>query len=419
MKMNRIVTTILATSLLISSFVVPVSADETSDKEAFVTRLYEQCLDREPEKAGFDYWMEALNNYTQSGASIAYNFVFSPEFQSKQFSNEDYIEHMYALVLGRESEAAGKAYWVDKMNNGYSRLDVFYGFVRSTEFDGLCKSYGIDTSSWKYGDNFTKRQFIDCFVQRMYVTCLIRNYDISGLCYWSDLIYSGNITGSEAAYQFFTSTEYLNSNKTDEEYVKDLYNAMMGRDYDEAGLTYWMNFLASGASRAQIFDGFANSNEFTAICNEYGVVKGVANHVTTPVVPIPQSTVTPTPVPTAVPTPAPAVTPTEFYCEKCNLYFETDYDLVGHFTTHPKPVSGYADVRHTLAQRGEYIEFTVSNVPVKWANYSTIVYADGSGEVVFSYCDEHYPHWSWLSNGIIERVYNVTYDDGSFSEVYP
>lgn len=69
--------------------------------------------------------------------------MYSTEFQNAQFSNEEYVEIMYRTLLGRESDAAGKADWVNRLNSGQSKDDILRGFVYSPEFANLCAEYGI------------------------------------------------------------------------------------------------------------------------------------------------------------------------------------------------------------------------------------------------------------------------------------
>ncbi|MCR5654253.1 MAG: DUF4214 domain-containing protein [Lachnospiraceae bacterium] len=115
----------------------------TDGVTAFVTRLYNVCLDRDPDDAGLADWTGKLWAHERSGRDVSFGFIFSKEFQNRGFSNEDYVEYLYKAFFGRASDAAGKADWVGRLNGGASREDVFNGFVGSTEFDNLCKKYGI------------------------------------------------------------------------------------------------------------------------------------------------------------------------------------------------------------------------------------------------------------------------------------
>jgi hypothetical protein len=48
---------------------------------------------------------------------------------------------------------------------------------------------------------------------------------------------------------------------TQEAFVKGLYHAVLGRDGEAAGLAFWLNDLAAGATREQVAAGFVNSAE--------------------------------------------------------------------------------------------------------------------------------------------------------------
>lgn len=45
--------------------------------EQFVTRLYQVCLNREPDDAGLNDWVNRLSSGQASGVEVSYGFVFS------------------------------------------------------------------------------------------------------------------------------------------------------------------------------------------------------------------------------------------------------------------------------------------------------------------------------------------------------
>ena len=57
----------------------------------------------------------------------------------------------------------------------------------------------------------------------------------------------------------------------DSAFVDSLYRSMMDREADEDGKNYWMDKLANGTSREEVFLGFAKSVEFNNLCKRYGV----------------------------------------------------------------------------------------------------------------------------------------------------
>ncbi|MGI6154063.1 MAG: DUF4214 domain-containing protein, partial [Christensenellaceae bacterium] len=111
--------------------------------QEFVKRLYSLCLGRQADAGGLNGWTEQLVNGTNTGTGVAYGFFFSPEMENKRLSNADYVEVLYKVLLGRNSDPAGKAEWVSQLAQGKTRLEIFNGFAYSPEFDGICKSYGI------------------------------------------------------------------------------------------------------------------------------------------------------------------------------------------------------------------------------------------------------------------------------------
>ena len=65
---------------------------------------------------------------------------------------------------------------------------------------------------------------------------------------------------------FIQSAEYTARNRTNGEYVEDLYNAILRRGADPAGFQAWVNNLNT-MSRQQVLQGFTNSVEFQTRVN--------------------------------------------------------------------------------------------------------------------------------------------------------
>ena len=131
---------VMALILLCCIHVLPARAQENSGVEGFVTRLYNICLDRDPDPAGFNAWVNQLKSGANTGAEAAYGFVFSNEFKSKNPCNTDYIASLYRCFLGREPDSAGMSAWLARIEAGDSRGTIFNGFVGSDEFTKICQS---------------------------------------------------------------------------------------------------------------------------------------------------------------------------------------------------------------------------------------------------------------------------------------
>ncbi len=240
----------------------------------FVTRLYDICLDRTPDPTGFKTWTEQLSNGENTGVGCAYGFIFSNEFQNKNVSNDQYIELMYNCFFGRASDPDGKANWLSAMNSGMTREELFLGFANSVEFFNLCKTYGITAGCHVLGKDYQKVAKINLFVERLYNIILSRPCDQAGMIDWSTRLANKEISGAQAAYGFIFSDEYRNKNRSDSDFLEDLYLAFMGRASDQGGKAYWQNQINIGRTDRDIFNGFTGSQEFIAICNDYGIDKG-------------------------------------------------------------------------------------------------------------------------------------------------
>ena len=111
--------------------------------EAFVTRLYNICLDREPDSSGFNNWVSLLKSKTRTGTEVAKGFIFSNEFKNKNYCDSCFVKQLYRAFMGREYDDAGLAYWTGNLKKGWKRQQIFNGFSNSTEFLELCNTYGI------------------------------------------------------------------------------------------------------------------------------------------------------------------------------------------------------------------------------------------------------------------------------------
>ena len=113
------------------------------------------------------------------------------------------------------------------------------------------------------------------FVGRSYQIAFNRTPEEAGMNYWVEQL-GGAIDGPAFASFCIFSDEYKALNKSDKDFVIDLYKLFMDRDADENGLNYWINELANGKTREDIFGGFAYSEEFKQICDKYGIGKAAS-----------------------------------------------------------------------------------------------------------------------------------------------
>jgi hypothetical protein len=101
-----------------------------------VYRLYRSYLLREPDTSGERYWTLEYAQCRRSLAGISEFFASSPEFTARygSLSNRQFVELVYANVLGRPGEPAGIDYWTSRLDAGVTRGLVMIGFSESAEY---------------------------------------------------------------------------------------------------------------------------------------------------------------------------------------------------------------------------------------------------------------------------------------------
>ncbi|MBZ0332068.1 DUF4214 domain-containing protein [Halomonas sp. ANAO-440] len=112
------------------------------DAAESVVRLYSGIFDRMPDRDGFDYWQEELEQ-GMSLAQLASEFFISDEFLPgiSEPTLEEAIEALYQNVLDRAPDDAGYAYWLAEMQSGgFGFGDLALSFTDSDEFVAASRS---------------------------------------------------------------------------------------------------------------------------------------------------------------------------------------------------------------------------------------------------------------------------------------
>lgn len=243
---------------------------EANKTRLFVERLYETCLGRDSEVEGLDYWTAELAFNRQSGAAVGYGFVFSDEYKNKNTADSDFVEMLYQVFMDRQSDAGGKAYWMNLLQQGLSREYVFAGFAHSQEYTSICNSYGITRGTVVLSQPRDKNPNLTAFVNRIYVEAMGRTGEADGLNYWCSSIQNGDSPIRVSEF-FINSQEFRNKNLNNTEYIKVLYRTFMGREADHSGLNYWLGRLNGGESREAVLKSFAGCPEFQNIIKSFGL----------------------------------------------------------------------------------------------------------------------------------------------------
>ena len=120
-----------------------ITVEPSREVIEFATRLYTTCLKREPDQNGLMAWARQLANLKDTGSNAAHGFFFSDEMNRANVPNDEFVTRLYLTFMNRMPDEAGKNAWVNQLNSGVSREEVFQGFAQSSEFGQICAQYGI------------------------------------------------------------------------------------------------------------------------------------------------------------------------------------------------------------------------------------------------------------------------------------
>lgn len=115
---------------------------------------------------------------------------------------------------------------------------------------------------------------IRAFVSRMYTVALNRDAEEKGLEDWSLQLERKQIDGAGIANGFIMSDEFKNKELSDQDYVKTLYRTFFDREPDTNGYNSWIAALKKGADRGYVLAGFTDSEEFSNLCESFGILRG-------------------------------------------------------------------------------------------------------------------------------------------------
>lgn len=244
-------------------------ADAVNSVRAQIFRAYQATLDRYPDTNGLDNWADRVETGELTLQEAIGGFVQSAEFQNVYgpLNPRAFVTLLYNNVLNRNPDDAGLGNWVDRINDGQSRESVVLGFSESAEFKA--ETALLSTTFATAGES---APFMDD-VFRLYRATLDREPDPTGLANWAGRLADGQ-TYLDITTGFIASREFSNTygNLNNSEFVTQLYRNVLNREPDASGLASWVGRLDSGDSKESVVRGFAQSREF--ISDQQGAFTG-------------------------------------------------------------------------------------------------------------------------------------------------
>ena len=207
--------------------------------------------------------------------SIMNNQLIVNSFTASECKGQTYVAGYKAgaIVNGKmySTVSDGKGY-ITVMFDEQPNTDNISFFVTDNNDNTIC----INAN-----ENFIPEETIEVdresvmnFVARFYDLILQRECDADGLEYWTNILAKREAGASQVAWGFVHSNEFVNADITDSDYIKRLYKAFFNRsaEDDPNGYYYWLGQMkVYGRSRDFVLAGFINSDEFQALCKNYGI----------------------------------------------------------------------------------------------------------------------------------------------------
>jgi hypothetical protein len=196
-----------------------------------VRNLYHDFLSRTASADEVNYWAGELNTGRATQASLTTILSTSDEWIRVV------IRGFYVDTLGREPDAAGYQYWIDRARGGEPIAEIGAFFYGSDEyFNGFGQS---NNRAW---------------VSDLYTKLMLRSADSGGLNYWLSQLSSG-MSRTAVSRWFYQSPEKLGLR------VDALYSKLLNRGSDPDGRAYWSGVLAS-AGDLRLASFLASSPEY-------------------------------------------------------------------------------------------------------------------------------------------------------------
>lgn len=261
-----------STSAVFTQTVTATSVD------AIIDNFYLSIFGRAADPNGHAFYVSEVQRLFNLGVDkreslrvIAKSFFFYfPEYASYNKTDSQFIDDLYRTFFQRNADAQGKAYWLDQMAQGLNREAVLLSFMFSPEFQAFMD--GV------LGTGFVQRPE-SALTMDTYRAAFSRLPESdSAFTYWRGTIRTaqcnpgGNAVDAATRYlvnYFFGSAEYAGRNRTNRQYVADLYDVLLRRGADLQGFNFWVGQLDGNLmSRQVVMDYFFTSPEWGTRYNE-------------------------------------------------------------------------------------------------------------------------------------------------------
>lgn len=250
-----------------------------ANANAIITGYYETILGRAADQPGVNFWNGEANRVVALGADVrevffalSISFFNSPEYTLRNTNSTQFLNDLYRTFFDRAPDTAGFNFWMDNINQGMDRGAVLTHFLFSTEFSN--KMTGLFGSQTVRPEVNVTIDLYRGILGRLPDSAGF-NFWLGRIraaqCLSSGAAAAVTTEVNNLSREFFNSPEYgiIWNNRPAAEriprYLGDVYNAIMRRGPDLAGYQFYVNQINTGGKTLdQVRLDFVFSPEFQA-----------------------------------------------------------------------------------------------------------------------------------------------------------
>ena len=220
--------------------------------------VYQTILGRNIDAGSLWQISQALDAKTYGKDQLATTLLNSQEYQMHYGhpSNEQFVRQLYRNIDGNMPWEPNVQRWKHALDIGMSRTEVALSFVNMDVTRAnlaAANPYGL----WMERPNAN-------IVASMYDVALNRLPEREGFEYWMGVLNAGLISPYDLSKLFGMSDEFNGrfANASQQDFVRSLYEHVLGREPDQGGFDYWVGHLTRGTlARSDMVASFGFSPE--------------------------------------------------------------------------------------------------------------------------------------------------------------
>ncbi len=237
----------------------------------FVKDAYVILLGREADETGLDSFTSRLSTGKIGPAGCIYAILNSKEFGKKNISDEDAVDLVYRSLLGRETDPKGRENSLDRLKKGVSIDYIVKHISASEEYKSKAQAIRCSDVEISVTENRDQDIGVTEFVSLLYRNGLGREPDIKGLNSWTGALLAHTMDASDVVKGFLLGKEATSKDPDKEQFISMVMRSMTGMEPEVTVHDSLMEMLDSGMSKEDLINEVAESADFRAYCDRFGV----------------------------------------------------------------------------------------------------------------------------------------------------